>query len=464
MTTDAERNELLPYTFNFAEALLIAEIQAHFYNFLVGVCGELLLPRKDQWTDEAYAAKFDDDVIKSKPYPDLLPGPPELAASEQASSDDVVKNLSEMRMYSWYGSPGDLDLQTVGGLIRARVADAEDGSSFLPRHFRGNMSFTLAETIIAELKAEIEDKVPFNHYFDFRPQANDPNGLRIPRRTQILRTEISTGQRVGCELDLVLDAELKRAIDDDDAEKHLAVPHKGRFEYPSPDEEMPRELVQLLKSSEENLKAACQAKAGESIVCETAHIAREPPKMDTAVDKAGKEFSSMREEPSQTLESESSMAGQSLYDEMQAKLKSLAVADGSEAKLTATQGNSAQDAPSPPVAATAAPDGKIRVKASTLETLRMMMFEVQRTGPPPGELAWTDLRSATVDIGFWISKGAAGSAWDFHPNSSLELKPNIPVTFHDPHPRRKLRAHIARKYGRRLHRRYDWTLDSFTQR
>lgn len=137
MTTDAERNELLPYTFNFAEALLIAEIQAHFYNFLVGVCGELLLPRKDQWTDEAYAAKFDDEFIKSKPYPDLLPGPPELAASEQASSDDVVKNLSEMRMYSWYGSPGDLDLQTVSGLIRARVADAEDGSSFLPRHFRG---------------------------------------------------------------------------------------------------------------------------------------------------------------------------------------------------------------------------------------------------------------------------------------------------------------------------------------
>lgn len=110
-----------------------------------------------------------------------------------------------------------------------------------------NMSFTLAETIIAELKAEIEDKVPFNHYFDFRPQANDPNGLRIPRRTQILRTEISTGQRVGCifekfrsiledyhrmrfglspllgELDLVLDAELKRAIVDDDAEKHVSI-------------------------------------------------------------------------------------------------------------------------------------------------------------------------------------------------------------------------------------------------
>ncbi|OIW34205.1 hypothetical protein CONLIGDRAFT_711980 [Coniochaeta ligniaria NRRL 30616] len=296
-TTEEERNKLLPGSFDYAQAIIIAEVQALLYPFLVKVCKELLLPKKDNLTDSEYAAKFHDEFIKSKPFPAQLPTPPKAPATAGSSTDGVsVKILSETRMYSWYGKPQDVDLLTVGDLIRSRVADTEEAildlraspdiwedsvkqwksvydqmnqvpepgpdAGFAAEQLPGwrwavektvsvaitaydrwhllydtftalqeaqwvhkeavarnrgateveeakrvldqrllcfqFVSSQLSEYILQDdLKDEIKDKYPFDRYFDLSEKKDDPHEQRVPRRTDTLQTELSSGKGVG---------------------------------------------------------------------------------------------------------------------------------------------------------------------------------------------------------------------------------------------------------------------------
>ena len=78
-------------------------------------------------------------------------------------------------------------------------------------------------------------------------------------------------------------------------------------------------------------------------------------------------------------------------------------------------------------------------------------------GEPPGEIAWSEFLSAMASVGFSIKK-LDGSAWVFAPSDD-EWRQSI--IFHEPHPSSKIPFQVARRFGRRLWRRYGWTGESF---
>lgn len=692
--TEDQRREVMPYTFNYAEAVLIAEVQCHLYRFLVDVCKQVLLPKNKEWTEREYTAKFNEEFILSKPYPASLPAAPRFTPNGLSSTGGAAKNLSEMRRYSWYDKPGDLDLQTVGGLIRARVADAEeaildlrsypdffeemvrrwkdvyDQASPTEKHkgasefandqlpgwkwavekavvdaiktfdrwtalekclsslevaYRENglflslsnnslkavvakkmflrelisfkhMAFALAEINIAELKAEIDGKAPFDRYFQFTPDNDDSDSLKIPRRTEGLRKGLEQGkdnagekkpgegeakegqagkskaskgevekgpwlvfekfrsiledeQRMRFGLPAVL-GELDRVIDDEEAPENAdvlpshvrptledlgvlaecliqvenfrpwssiihpmmqdrqqmsraiaqveqleiplrrlydhmdkifhmtylrGIPYDKRFEYPPLEVERTEEVIKILKTSGENLdrfwegllpklKLQHALSSGLQTLLEHKPCHTQPWTISIARTSTGGDW----EEEAETHKAEDNTKGQSLHDEMQARLQGLQVTAtpvvSSQSGSVGTPPESVEEISSPQVVVAAPADRRIRVSARTLQTLRMLMFDVHRRGPAPGELAWDDLKAAMIDIGFGMTTGSGGSEWNFHPGTSLGLTSPVPIKFHNPHPRRKLSAKLARQYGRRVCKRYQWTLDSFTER
>lgn len=654
---------LWPYTLNYAEALLIAEVQAHLYRFLLQICKQLLLPKRNEWTDEEYSARFYQEFIKSRPYPELLPGASRLTPSDHASNAGATKNLSDRRRYSWYGEPGDLDLQTVGGLIRSRAAEAEDVirdlrsypdffeetvrqwkdvydqahpnekqkgagefagdqlpgwrwavqkaviSAFknfdrwialeecwrsLEIAYRENgrflsltntspqalaarmaffrelisvkhMAFTMAETIVSELKAEIFGTVPFGHYFDFKPENDDPDGARLPRRTKVLGDELAAGQgvavvferfrailedrqRMRFGLSAVL-GELDRVIDDENAPENVSflpahvkpaledlgvlaecliqvenlrpwssiihpmmqerpkmsraiaqvqqldlplrrlddqaaeifnmtylrgIPYDNRFEYPAPEVERTREVVNTLKTSGENLdkfweELLPKLKLREALSVRLQTLLEHKPchTQPWTISESRPRTGERWQADAETHEAEDSTNSQSLYDEMQARIRlqiTASPAASPQREPVRAPAESVQEISSPQLVAADSADNRLRVSTRTMQTLRMLMFDTHRRGPAPGELAWDDLRAAMVDMGFGITAGSGGSEWNFHPGNSLRLASRVPIQFHNPHPKRKLSAKTARRYGRRLCKRYGWTLDSFTER
>lgn len=651
-------------SFNFAEALLIAEVQAHIYSFLVKVCKELLLPKTEGLTDQDYAADFDVECINSKPWPGQLPAAPD--SMEETPVDGVIVPLSEKRRYAWYGKPEEPDLQIVGGLIRAKEADAKElildmraypdvfeesvkhwksvydqtrldeksedewraksekvgwqyavrsavsepinayaRWSALQRYhtslqtIRDNdknleavetkreyqqlmVKFWIevsshAEAIIMELSTQLFCQRPFYTVFDFenfKPHfEKDPRRDQLPLRSRVLQSEVDAGSTRGRVLDkmrllfvnnhrtqfglsAVVD-ELDRVLDDrlgtisrdapdvtpphvasvletlgilaeclnqierlmswsslitdspEEAKKYhlvaekesdelrrplhylvherdnifhnsgideLAIPYPERFDCPRT-KERTKKVVQTLRSSEENLdkfweKCIAQLKLHKALpdgVRLLLEIRPERTPVWSRPERPSRPPGPEPEpEPAQAEEAEVSIAGPSLHDEYVAKQRELEAADSPEPSTqlgsTTAQEASVQEMTSPPAVADVSQQGKIRVKASTLETLRIMMYDAEGPGSVSGELAWVDLRAAMIDIGFGMVKGTVGSAWNFIPGRSLQLAPaaaDTAITFHDPHPRRRMDANLARMCGRRLNRRYGWTLDTF---
>ncbi|KAJ7854944.1 hypothetical protein B0H14DRAFT_747649 [Mycena olivaceomarginata] len=68
---------------------------------------------------------------------------------------------------------------------------------------------------------------------------------------------------------------------------------------------------------------------------------------------------------------------------------------------------------------------------------------------------WKDILIAFSQIAFTLEK-TRGSAWTFrHPDGQRS------ITVHEPHPEPTMRFWEARRFGRRLTRRFEWTLQSF---
>ncbi|KAF8192685.1 hypothetical protein K438DRAFT_1969816 [Mycena galopus ATCC 62051] len=78
-------------------------------------------------------------------------------------------------------------------------------------------------------------------------------------------------------------------------------------------------------------------------------------------------------------------------------------------------------------------------------------LSVQQSSVP-----WKDILTAFSQLAFALEK-SRGSAWTFrHPDERRS------VTVHEPHPEPTMRFWEARRFGRRLTRRFGWTLESFT--
>ncbi|KAF7373595.1 C2H2 and C2HC zinc finger [Mycena sanguinolenta] len=70
-------------------------------------------------------------------------------------------------------------------------------------------------------------------------------------------------------------------------------------------------------------------------------------------------------------------------------------------------------------------------------------------------VAWKEILAAFSQLGFALEK-TRGSAWTFRHSDGQRS-----VTIHEPHPEPTMRFWEARRFGRRLARRFGWSLDSF---
>ncbi|KAE8850694.1 hypothetical protein PTNB85_01110 [Pyrenophora teres f. teres] len=77
-------------------------------------------------------------------------------------------------------------------------------------------------------------------------------------------------------------------------------------------------------------------------------------------------------------------------------------------------------------------------------------------GDAPKAVKWNEFKRAMVRVGFTAEK-LQGSAWQFIPTSSLDVKRGI--QFHEPHPDSDVPVTLARRFGRRLERVYGWCGD-----
>ncbi|KAH0286238.1 hypothetical protein KCU62_g6954, partial [Aureobasidium sp. EXF-3399] len=86
-----------------------------------------------------------------------------------------------------------------------------------------------------------------------------------------------------------------------------------------------------------------------------------------------------------------------------------------------------------------------------------VLFYTPSLHDTPGDTTWTDFVHAMLSAGFVVEKLYA-SIWHFTPPRSV---PGESVQFHAPHAGDKIRYHVARLFGRRLHRAYGWSENMF---
>ncbi|KAH6652623.1 hypothetical protein BKA67DRAFT_567035 [Truncatella angustata] len=78
----------------------------------------------------------------------------------------------------------------------------------------------------------------------------------------------------------------------------------------------------------------------------------------------------------------------------------------------------------------------------------------------PGEVDFKEFLHAMTSIGFCAEK-LYGSVWQFSPNKDLSLTQAMHV--HEPHPSPKIPYWVARDIGRRMNRRWGWTIKTFVR-
>jgi hypothetical protein len=86
-----------------------------------------------------------------------------------------------------------------------------------------------------------------------------------------------------------------------------------------------------------------------------------------------------------------------------------------------------------------------------------VLFYTPSSNDTPGDTTWTDFLHAMLSIGFMVEKLYA-SIWHFTPPRSVSSES---IQFHAPHTGDKIRYHMARLFGRRLHRAYGWSEEMF---
>ena len=100
---------------------------------------------------------------------------------------------------------------------------------------------------------------------------------------------------------------------------------------------------------------------------------------------------------------------------------------------------------------------KIPVRKKALSTFSVLFGKPIDGNTPSGEVPWIDFRKAMVNVGFCAEK-LQGSAWLF---KKPEDSGSRSIIFHEPHPESKLCVKWARRFARRLQRRFGWTVESF---
>ncbi|RYP72573.1 hypothetical protein DL770_007953 [Monosporascus sp. CRB-9-2] len=100
---------------------------------------------------------------------------------------------------------------------------------------------------------------------------------------------------------------------------------------------------------------------------------------------------------------------------------------------------------------------KIELNRRAYRTMRLLLGDTAG-GSHPGEVPWRDFLHLMSSMDFEVQK-LRGSVWHFIPPESERS-----INFHEPHPRPKLEWKVARWYGRRLARVYNYILDSFVQK
>ena len=104
----------------------------------------------------------------------------------------------------------------------------------------------------------------------------------------------------------------------------------------------------------------------------------------------------------------------------------------------------------------------VKVDARSLKVFRTLFFNPNITSSP-AEIPWTDFLHAMTSGsgGLFAAEKLYGSVWQFRPTSPDLDVVQRPIQFHEPHPGKKMRFVVARRFGRRLFRNYGWTGDMF---
>jgi hypothetical protein len=84
------------------------------------------------------------------------------------------------------------------------------------------------------------------------------------------------------------------------------------------------------------------------------------------------------------------------------------------------------------------------------------IFHTENRVSLPGEVPWSEFVHGMWSAGFSIEK-QLGSAWLFTPSDQAQKS----ISFHEPHPIKKIPIRIARRLAWRLHRYYGWTARTF---
>lgn len=86
-----------------------------------------------------------------------------------------------------------------------------------------------------------------------------------------------------------------------------------------------------------------------------------------------------------------------------------------------------------------------------------VLFYTPSSHDTPGDTTWIDFVHAMLSIGF-VAEKLYASVWHFTPPKSVSGES---IQFHAPHAGDKIRYHMARLFGRRLHRAYGWSEEMF---
>ncbi|KAJ7111305.1 hypothetical protein C8R44DRAFT_799277 [Mycena epipterygia] len=102
-----------------------------------------------------------------------------------------------------------------------------------------------------------------------------------------------------------------------------------------------------------------------------------------------------------------------------------------------------------------APPTPISAKAHKVFSTLFNAGKDEEIANQQSSVAWKDILVAFAQLDFKLQK-TRGSAWTFHHPDGRHS-----VTVHEPHPESTMRFWEARRFGRRLTRRFGWTLESF---
>jgi hypothetical protein len=104
----------------------------------------------------------------------------------------------------------------------------------------------------------------------------------------------------------------------------------------------------------------------------------------------------------------------------------------------------------------------ITVTKRAYKVLSKLFYTPAQRDRDPGEIAWTDFLQAMKALGC-SAKRQVGTMWVFTADRTLGgADAGTIIVFHEPFPGTNLSIDCARVYGRRLKRRFGWSVGSFT--